>query len=142
MQFADVSVACFLARASVCVPPTAGMRPGFPIIAIDVDLSLSSSAATTSQSTPSPRLTTWSALAFKVSDTGRAIASRLFASEEAATLAEQREHDRREEEDRIKHLQAFTRDLDAAVAIGDRYQLDALAKRDWCVCVAPLMLVT
>jgi hypothetical protein len=78
--------------------------------------------------------TTWSALAFKWSESGRALASKLLDQDAAASAAEAQEKQRREVESKRREVREFLAEIDEAVFLNDKFRLDSLAKQSWCGC--------
>lgn len=104
-----------------------GGASSLPLIAVEL-LQASELAADGSFKTP-----TWSALAFKCSEGGRALASQLLAADEANAVAAVQEHERREEADATVAMRSFVAELDLITSCNDRIRSDEFAKRPWPV---------
>lgn len=124
---------CLACRGLFCVAACwcCSDSPATPLLAVELmtkqELSEDGSIATT----------TWSALAFKWSESGRALASKLLDRDAAVSAAEAQEKQRRDVEDRRRQVREFLAEIDEAVFFNDRFRLDNLAKQPWCglICV-------
>jgi hypothetical protein len=86
------------------------------------------------------KVSTWHALAFKWSATGRAIANKMQEADDEEEKEREHEKERRAAVDVQRAMALLARELDQVGISGDRYRIDALVQRDWWVAASSWLL--